>query len=248
MDTDIFLKNYVRPSEYYFNETFRLPLPLIQGLKKTGDFIVQGVMEKTCSTNIITKYETDDGIHFVEVYKNTENVATGVFIRLLGSMSLVKLGYPFVILDAAISNVNPFTFQKEDLSTRVAVHFPQADAAMHDLFFSFLIKEAEAGGIVSAMHKTSALPAFWGAFLSAQLSGIAFEKIASMRDMVWKAYDTCCRRFAPQANFDYSPALDQIVFKNARTEHHIFREMGLSVAIEAQSAFFSILTAGVLGQ
>lgn len=248
MDTECLLKDYILPSEARFNEQFRLPLPPIPDLTKTGDFIVQGQMADTCSTNIIAKYENQDGIRFVEVYKNTENSSTGVFIRLVGSISLVKRGYPFAILDAAVSNVSPLTFQKEDITTRIAVHFPQADGAMRDLFFTSLTKEAEAADVFSAMHESPALPSFWGAFWSASLSGIAFDNISAVRDIVWHAYDTCCRTFAPQVNFDYSPALGQIVFKNARAEHHIFKKMGLSVAIEAQSAFFSILTAGVLGE
>ncbi|MCX8043663.1 MAG: hypothetical protein N3B18_05980 [Desulfobacterota bacterium] len=245
MDKEFFLKNYIKPATVHFNETFRLPLPPIPELTKAGDFIVQGSTGDTYSTNIITTYENKDGIRFVEVYKNTENSATGIFIRLTGSMSLVKRGYPLAVLDAAVSNVSPFTFQKEDLSTRIAIHFPQSDIAMRDLFFTSLSRDADAHGIASALHKTPALPAFWGAFMSVHLSGIALAKISTMRDIVWRAYDACCRTFAPQENFDYGPALEQIVFKNARTEHHIFQKMGLSVAIEAQSAFFSILTAGV---
>jgi len=243
MDTEVFLKEYVLPSEARFNERFRLPLPHIPGLAKVGEFIVQGRMDDTCSTNIIAHYRNADGIRFVEVYKNTENSATGIFIRLVGTMSLVKRGYPFAILDAAVSNVNPVTFAKEDPGTRVAIHLPQAETAMRGLFYDFLSREAAAYAIPTMLHETPALPAFWGKFLSAQLPGIAFDKIAVLRELVWRAYACCCGGVAAREDFDYGPALDQIVFKNARAEQNLFKRMGLSVSAEAQSAFFSILAA-----
>ncbi len=93
-----FITNYLQPSDNRLDRTFTHPLPPdIEGLKKCGDFIVQGELEDTFSTNIIRKYVSDTaGIKLVEVYKNTQNKVTGVFIRLVGTMSLVKNGYPFL--------------------------------------------------------------------------------------------------------------------------------------------------------
>jgi len=64
-----------------------------------------------------------------------------------------------------------------------------------------------------------------------------------LRELVWRAYACCCGKVAAREDFDYGPALDQIVFKNARAEQNLFKRMGLSVSAEAQSAFFSILAA-----
>lgn len=245
MDKKDFLENYIQPSTAHFNPQFTLSLPAIPGLKKNGAFIVQGHLDNTFSTNIITKFENDEGMRLVEVYKNTEDRSTGVFIRLVGTMSLVKKGYPFVILDAAVSNISMLTFRKENVTTRVAVHLPQADSTIRQLFTEDFNSRVDKAGIACSVRDGAMLPPFWGPFWSMQFEGISFESITSVRSMVWEAYDSFCRQVSAQEHFDYTPALNQIVFKNARAEHHIFKKMGLSVAMEAQAAFFSMLVAGV---
>jgi len=245
MDNKKFLENYIQPATARFNPQFTLPLPVIPGLKKNGEFIVQGHLDNTYSTNIITRLDSDDGMRLVEVYKNTEDQTTGVFIRLVGTMSLVKRGYPFVILDAAVSNVNLLTFQKENITTRIAVHFPQADSTIRQLFTERFNSLLDKAGIACGLRESSMLPSFWGPFWSMQFEGSAFDSITSVRGMVWESYDYFCRQVPAGADFDYQPALNQIVFKNAQAEHHMFKKMGLSVAMEAQAAFFSMLVAGV---
>ena len=107
MNEKDFLENYLLPSDDRLGRTFTFPLPNIKGLKKCGDFIVQCEHEDTFSTNIIRKYESDIlGVTVKEVYKNTQNKVTGAFVRLVGTMSIVKTGYPRLSLDAPISNVN----------------------------------------------------------------------------------------------------------------------------------------------
>jgi hypothetical protein len=214
-------------------------------MKKNGEFIVQGHLDNTWSTNIITKFENDDGTRLVEVYKNTEDRISGIFIRLVGTMSLVKKGYPFVILDAAVSNISMLTFQKENLTTRVAVHLPQADSTIRQLFTEGFNSRADKAGIACVVRDVPQLPEFWGPFWSMQFDGIAFESITAVRAMVWEAYAASCGQVTARPDFDYQPALNQIVFKNAQAEHHIFKKMGLSVAVEAQAAFFSMLVAGL---
>ena len=245
MDEESFLEIYIKPSEVYFNEYFRMPVPPIPGIRKTADFIVQSRRESTVSTNIIMKHETNDGVQLVEVYKNTENEMSGTFIRLVGSMALVRRGYPFMILDAAISNISPMNFTREDPTTRVVIHLPQADSDMSTIFFEDLKQAAQDMSIIGTIRETPALPDFWGKFWTAQFSSIAIEKINLLRITAWRAYESVCRNTQANDMFDYEPALNQIVFKNARTEHHIFKKMDLSVPIEAQSAFFSMLVAGV---
>lgn len=245
MDSDLFIKNYLAPSTEVLDRSFTLPIPDIEGLRPCGEFIVQGHLDNTYSTNIITKYEADGGIRFVEVYKNTEDRVQEIFLRLVGTMSLVRKGYPFLILDAAVSNLNPMTGQKEGLSTRVALHLPQADNIQQKLFFEHLQQQAAGAGIACEVRQVQALPVFWCPFLSGRFEGIAFDHIATMRAMACSAYDDFCGRVQVKPDFDYRPAQEQIVFKNAQEEHHIFKKMGLAVAVEAQAAFFSMLVSGV---
>ena len=150
MEEDYFIKNYLKPSASGLDKEFTLPLPDIPGLKKSGTFIVQGSLDTTVSTNIIAKHVSDpSGIRCVEVYKNTEDTVTGRFIRLVGTLSLVKKGYPFLFLDAAVSNISFTTGQIEGLSTRVALHLPQAESSLRDIFFDTLSAEAERAGLTS---------------------------------------------------------------------------------------------------
>ena len=139
MENDNFLINYLKPSEDGLDRTFTLPLPDISGLKECGEYIVQGKLDNTCSTNIISKYVSEsEGVRLIEVYKNTEDREKGIFIRLVGTLSILKKGYPFLFLDAAISNVSPRTAQQEEISTRVALHMPQADEKKRKIFFDSL--------------------------------------------------------------------------------------------------------------
>lgn len=245
MDNDLFIKNYLAPSLSGLDRSFTLPMPDIAGLTPCGEFIVQGHSDNTFSTNIITKYETEGGIRFVEVYKNTEDRVQGIFLRLVGTMSLVKKGYPFLILDAAVSNLNPMTGQKEGLATQIAIHLPQADRAPQKLFFERLQQQAAGVGIACEVRDVQSLPVFWGQFLCARFAGIFFNHITSLRAMACSAYDDFCGRVQAKPDFDYRPVQEQIVFNNAQAEHHIFKKMGLAVAVEAQAAFFSMLVAGV---
>ena len=103
METEKFTTKYLKPSASGLDSGFTIPLPEIPGLKKSGEFIVQGALEQTVSTNIITKYVSENlGVKCVEVYKNTEEKVEGRFIRLVGTISLLKKGYPFLFLDAAV--------------------------------------------------------------------------------------------------------------------------------------------------
>ncbi len=71
------------------------------------------------------------------------------------------------------------------------------------------------------------------------------DTIKSVRDSAWSAYQKYCGQVDANADFDYQPTQDQMVFKNSAAEHGMFRRMGLQVATEAQAGFFSILVSGV---
>lgn len=242
MNENDFLTGYLQPSDTRLDRSFIHPLPPIEGLKKCGDFIVQGEMGETYSTNILSTYVNEQlGIRLVEVYKNTQNKASGLFVRLVGTMGLVKTGCPFLFLDAAISNVSPVTMEKEAITTRVAIHLPQANPKERDVFFHAASEKAKEIGISYRNVQRETLPDFWGSIWLAESKGLNLGMIRHLRDFVWVFY----KRFTDEATvtetFDYKPVQEMMIFKNARDEHLMFKKMGLSVPIEAQAAFFSVM-------
>lgn len=245
MDNDLFLHHYLKPSADGLDRRFTVPLPNIRGLTPCGEFIVQGHLEDTFSTNIITKFEDPTGLRLVEVYKNTENLKQGLFIRLVGTMSLVRLGYPVLFLDAAVSNLDVQTAQRSAVSTRVAIHLPQASPEQKEVFYAALNHGADAAGLIYACRELASLPSFWGPLWSVRAEGINFEMIKILRSIAWTAYNALCAQTRQQHAFDYRPVQEQMIFKNSLQEHHLFKKMGLSVPAEAQAAFFSVLVAGM---
>ena len=245
LDHELFIKNYIQPSTDGLDRSYTLPLPEISGLMPCGEFIVQGHLDDTFSTNIIAKFESDAGFRLVEVYKNTEDQKQAIFLRLMGTMSLVKKGFPFLFLDAAVANLDPRTAQKVELATRVAIHLPQADGEHKKNFYDILNREAAHAGFAFDCRELEALPPFWGPLWSARTKGVDLEIVKSLRSIAWRAYDRLCSETQPKADFDYRPVQQQMVFKNSQAEHQLFKKMGLSVPAEAQAAFFSVLVEGV---
>jgi hypothetical protein len=246
VENENFTTNYLKPSISGLDSSFTLPLPEIPGLQKSGEFIVQGTLEQTVSTNIIAKYESKTaGIRCVEVYKNTEEASEGRFIRLVGTMSLLKRGYPFLFLDAAVSNINFLTGQIEGITTRVAIHLPQANSDKRNLFFDTLNQQAESAGLTYSTRVIESMPDFWGPLWSAQSEGIAFDIIKTLRGCAWTSFEHYCSEAGSTAEFDYRPVQHQMILKTSQAEHHFFKKMGLAVSAEAQAAFFSVLSADV---
>ena len=246
MNEKDFLENYLWPSDNRLNTTFTHPLPKIEGLKKCGDFIVQGELEDTFSTNIMTKYESDiSGIRLVDVYKNSQNKVTGVFVRLVGPMILVKHGYPFLLLDAAVSNVNLRTGEREDIKTTVPIHLPQADSEQRKMVFHSLSEQAKEAGISYEERQSDAVPDFWGPIWVTQSKGINLDMIRQLRDYAWSAYKYLIEHTKEKTPFDYRPFQEHFIFNIARLENLSFKRMGLSVSVEAQAAFFSAQVSGI---
>jgi hypothetical protein len=241
-----FAKNYLQPSDPGLDISFKHPILNIPSLRKCGDFIIQGELDDTYSTNIITKYESEqNNIRFVEVYKNTQNRKSGVFVRLVGTFSLVKSGYPPMFLDAAVSNVNPITSEKEHIKTRVTLHLPQSKAGQRNLFFTELKNKAEKRGISHRNLKSDALPEFWGSVWLVESKGFDPEFIRYFRNHSWVAYNHVIEKTRIRKRFDYSLTKSQLIFSNSRSEHLMFEKIGLSVPMEAQAAFFSAMVAGI---
>ena len=246
MNEKDFLDNYLWPSESRLNRTFTHPLPNIEGLKKCGDFIVQCELEDTFSTNIVTKYESDIlGVRLLEVYKNTQNKVTGVFLRIIGTLNLVKPGYPFLLLDAAVSNVNLRTGEREDIKTTVPIHLPQADPEQRKMVFHSLSEQAKETGISYEERQSDAVPDFWGPIWRAESKGVALDMIRKLRDCAWSAYKYLIEQTKEKTPFDYRPFQEHFIFNIARRENLSFKRMGLSVSVEAQAAFFSAQVLGI---
>jgi len=246
MNEKDFLTNYLWPSDNKLDRTFTHPLPNIEGLKKCGDFIAQCQHEDTFSTNIMTKYISETlGIRLVEVYKNTQNKVTGNFVRLVGTMSLVKAGYHFFLLDAAVRNVDMATGKREDTTTRVAIHLPQADPKQRKLFFDYLSEQAKKAGISYKDMAVDTVPDFWGNMFLGESKGIDLNIIRKLRDYAWSSYKRLIDQTKEKTPFNYKPLQEQMVFNAAKREHLTFKRMGLSVPVESQAAFFSVMVSGV---
>ena len=246
MNEKDFLENYLWPSGDRLDRTFTHPLPNIEGLKKCGDFIVQCEHKDTFSTNIMTTYESDIlGVKLVEVYKNSQNKVTGVFGRLVGTISLVKTGYPFLLLDAAITNVNLFTNERADIATTVALHLPQVDPEQRRNILNSFSEQAKAAGISCRDMKSDTMPDFWGPIWLAESKGANFDMIRQLREHAWSSYKRLIEQTKEKTPFDYRPVQEQMIFNIARREHLGFERKGLSVPVEAQAAFFSVLVSGL---
>jgi len=246
MDEKGFLENYLWPSGDRLDRTFTHPLPSIEGLKKCGDFIVQCEHEDTFSTNIMTKYESDvSGVIFKEVYKNTQNKVTGVFVRLVGTMSLVKIGYPRLSLDAAVSNVNLFTGEREDIKTTVAIHMPQVDPEQRKKAFEGFSEQAKEAGVSCREVEVEYAPDSRGSIWVAESKGVNLDIIQKLREYAWSSYKRLMEETEEKTPFDYRPVQETMIFNSAMREHLSFKRMGLSVPVEAQAAFFSVLVSGI---
>ncbi|MFC1670465.1 hypothetical protein ACFL20_08735 [Spirochaetota bacterium] len=246
MDENNFIEKYIKPSESGLDKSFTMALPEIPGLKEVSSFIVQGRMEDTVSTNIITEYESgSEDIRLVEVYKRTENEKSGVFVRLVGTISLVKKGYPVLFLDAAVTNVDPRTSERVDLSTMIAVHMPQANPEKRDILFDLLTEKTKENGIESGTIDLPSLPDFWGQLWNTRSKGVNLDMIKQIRDSAWESYKDFCEQSDAVDNFDYKPMQDHMIYKNSEVEHNMFKKMGLQVTSKVQAAFFSVMSTGI---
>jgi hypothetical protein len=253
MNEQKFLENYLWPSDDKLDRAFAHPLPDIEGLKKCGDFIIQCELEDTFSTNIITKYKSDiSEVRLIDVHKNTQNKVTGVFTRLVGTMSLAKAGYPILVLDAPVRNATVVTAEAErkditieDITTMVFILLPQADIEQRKLFFSRLSEQVKGSGIPYQERQSEILPSFYGPTLLVESKGIELDIIRKLRDYAWNSYKDVIEQTKEKVLFDYRPFQEHMIFDTAQREHLSFGSRGLSVPVEAQAAFFSVMVSGV---
>ncbi len=246
MNNELFIKNYLHPCLDGLDRQFTMPLPDEESLEKNAEFILQSHCPPTYSTNVITRYESPaDGLRLVEVYKSSQNIDSGKFVRLVGTMALVKKGYPFLFLDAAITNIDLQTGEAADVGTRIAVHMPQAEDIGRQALMDTLSRQAAEAGLNCGVSTIEALPSFWGPLWHVRMPGVAHDTIARLRFFTWNAYQAYCAATSPAENFDYNPVQVQMILKNSKAEHGQFLRMGLDVPVEVQAAFFSILCTGI---
>jgi len=241
MNEKDFIENYLWPSENRLNTTFTHPLPNIEGLKKCGDFIVQCELEETFIPTIITKYVSDTlGVRLVEVYRNTQRKDAEVFVRLVGTMSLVKIGYPFLLLDAAVANANLLTGEREDITTRVLINLPQADPEQRKMVFNSLNEQAKAASISCEERQFDFDPDFHGPRWMSESKGIDLDMIRQLRYYAWSAYKYLIEQTKEKTPFDYQLLQKHLIF-NVRKEERLFKGIGVSVSVEANAALLSVL-------
>jgi len=241
-----FLENYLWLSDDRLDRTFTHPLPNIEGLKKCGDFIVQSEHDHTFSTNIMAKYASDTlRIRLVEVYKNNQNIVTGTFLRLVGTMMVVKPGYPRASIDAPIANVNARTGEREDITTRAYITLVLADSEQRKIFFDYLCEQAKAAGISYSETTPQTQPDFAGKRWMAESKGANLDMIRQLRDYLWNSYKRVIEQTKEKTPFDYRPWQEYMIFDVSRRENLMFKGMGLSVPVEAQAAFFSVLVSSL---
>ena len=76
-----------------------------------------------------------------------------------------------------------------------------------------------------------------------QREGIAFDVIKTLREGAWTSYERYCSQTEDKPDFDYRPVQHHMIFMTSQAEHRFFKKVGLSVAVEAQAGFFSVLVA-----
>jgi hypothetical protein len=74
--------------------------------------------------------------------------------------------------------------------------------------------------------------------------GVDLPMIRQFRDHAWLSYKGLMEQTKGKASFDYRPMQEYFIFNIARLEHLSFVQKGLSVPVEAQAAFFSVLASG----
>jgi len=244
MNESDFVKSFLLPSTVKLEDAYSLPLPEILDLKKVADILIQGESDDSFMVNVVRKYFSESlGVMVREVYKNTQNTKSGVFVRLVGTIGFVKKGYPRLVVDAPVSNVSLLPGESKELKTRVFVVFPQAEPDQKEQVFGQVQKDASKDRIVltTKTEKAGSPPSAY--FVEAP--GIDLDIIAKVRNYAWNAYRHLIERNPPAVDFDYRPILSERVFETAGKEARSFAAKGLSVPVEVQQAFFCATSGGI---
>jgi hypothetical protein len=93
--------------------------------------------------------------------------------------------------------------------------------------------------------KFDRLPDFSGTTWLGESKGANLDMIRKLRDYAWNSYKGVIKQTKEKTPFDYRPVQEYMIFDVSTFEHPMFRRMGLSVPVEAQAAFFSVLVSGI---
>jgi hypothetical protein len=88
-------------------------------------------------------------------------------------------------------------------------------------------------------------PDFWGTVWLGEAKGVDLNMLRQLRDYAWSSYKGLIEQTKGKNAFDYRPMQEEMIFNAARREHLSFKMRGLSVPVEAQAAFFSVMVSGV---
>lgn len=234
--------DYISPVKERINRDYTYPLP--EGFKKTGDIIIQSEVGDSFSTNIIATYINNDGIYLNETYKNSQNKKTGKFIRLNGTTSAVKFGYPSLRTDFPFLNVNTQTGEIVPVNSFAALMLPQGTDQQWQIFFdAFTRKVEEAGMVAPTPFVRPDLPDWWGPIAMINWEGVNIDKWKTIRDIVLSCYEEVIAQTAPNTEFDYRPIQERMIFDQAGSERHLFANiLGIDVPAAIQRAFFAATT------
>ncbi len=237
-----FINNYIWPSDAKINTEFTVPLP--EGFNKTEDYILQAEAGDSFSVNIMASYINDDEIILNETYKNSQNKETGKFIRLNGSTSAVKYGFPSLRTDFPIFNVNTQTGEFAPISSFAAIMLPQGTEEQWQIFFDYLIEKAEENGIdIPEPVSNPNLPDWWGPIAMISWDGIDLDKMKKLREIALSGYEEVIAQTDADPDFDYRVLQERMIFVQAGGERHLFKNiLGIDVPAAAQRAFFALLT------
>lgn len=237
-----FIKNYIWPTDATVNKHYTYPLP--DSFAKTADFIIQSEVGDSFSTNIIRTCMNDDGVYVNETYKNSQNTVTGKFVRLNGSTSAVKYGYPSLRTDFPIINVNTATGDIVPINSFATLMLPQGSQEQWDIFFTCLADKIEEAGMARPTPIVNpTLPPWWGPLVMVRWNGIDIEKSQMLRDITLSCYEEVLNQTDSVQDFDYRPLQERMIFDQAKSERHLFADiLGIDVPAAIQQAFFAATT------
>ena len=136
--------------------------------------------------------------------------------------------------------------QREEITTRVLIHLPQVDPEPRKIFFDHLNAQAKEHGISYTEWGFDFVPDFWGGPIwVAEIKGVNFDIIRQLRDYAWNCYKGLIEQTKEKTPFDYKPMQEHLILNAARVEHDGFIRSGLSVPVESQAAFFSVMVSGI---
>ncbi len=86
---------------------------------------------------------------------------------------------------------------------------------------------------------------FWGPIWVAETKGVNLDIIRKLREHAWSSYKRLMEETEEKTPFDYRPLQEYMIFDIAKLEERLFGGKGITVPVEVQAAFFSVLVSGI---